>query len=127
MVWQGTVRVDFTRSPFEPPTLGLLAVPKAHVLPLRLPPSLRPPESQAVPVSRNVPWWDPRVTPGMIRKKHFLITAEQLKWRGKTFEYRRNMWKGTSKKDMLLSLHASYTNLRNRFTSQPQVQQEIAS
>ena len=127
VVWQGTVRVNFSRSPFEPPTLGLLAVPKAHVLPLRLPPSLRPPESQAVPVSRNVPWWDPRVTPGMIRKKHFLITAEQLKWRGKTFEYRRNMWKGTSKKDMLLSLHASYTNLRNRFTAQPQVQQEIAS
>ena len=122
VVWQGIVRVDFTRSPFEPPTLGLLAVPKAHVLPLRLPPSLRPPESQAV--SRNVPWWDPRVTPGMIRKKHLLITAEQLKWRGKTFEYRRNMWK-TSKKDMLLSLHASYTNLRNRFTAQPQIQQEI--
>ena len=127
VVWQGTVRVDFSRSPFEPPTLCLRAVPKAHVLPLRLSPSLRPPVSQAVPVSRNVPWWDPRVTPGMIRKKHFLITAEQQKWRGKTFDHRRNMWKGTSKKDMLLSLHASYTYLRDRFTAQPQTQQELVS
>ena len=39
-VWQGTVRVLYSRSPFVPPTLALLAVPKHHVLPLRLPPSL---------------------------------------------------------------------------------------
>ena len=127
VVWQGTVRVDFSRSPFEPPTLGLLAVPKHHVLPLRLPPSLRPPVTQPYPVSSSLPWWDPRVTPGMIRKKHVLITAQQQKWRSKTFDHRRNMWKGTSKKDMLLSLHASYTYLRDRFTAQPQVQDAIAT
>ena len=128
VVWQGTVRVDFNRSPFEPPTLGLLAVPKAHVLPLRLPPSLRPPVSRAVPVSRNVPWWDPRLTPGMIRKKHFLITAEQQKWRGKNLRPTdatcgREPARRTCSLACMPATHTSETDL----PPQPQTQQELVS
>ena len=121
--WQGTIRVLYSRSPFVPPTLVLLAVPKHHVLPLRLPPSLRPPQAQPIPVCQAVPWWDPRVTPGMIRKQHVLISKEESKWRSQTHDTRRNVWKGAErrgveKQQMLLNLHQRYTQLRERYASE---------
>ena len=128
VVWQGTVRVYFARGIFEPPSLPLLAVPKAHVLPLRLPPSLRPPRSPGIPVCATVPWWDPRVTAGMIRKKCFLLSAQQQRWRDLTYDARRNLWKvdnrAPGRQHVLEQLHQRYTYQRDRFAMEQQ--QEIA-
>ena len=122
IVWQGTVRVLYSRSMLEPPTLALLAVPKHHVMPLYLPPSLRYPQVERIPVCPTVPWWDPRVTPGMIRKRLYQISKQELAWRKSTFDTRRNIWKvasrGVAKQQILNNLNQVYTQCRDRFASE---------
>ena len=62
----------------------------------------------------------------MIRKGHVLITKEQQKWRSTTHDTRRNVWKGegrgVAKQQMLLNLHQSYTQLRERYAAEHELQ-----
>ncbi len=53
--------------------------------------------------------WDPRVTPGMIRKRLYQISKQELAWRKSTFDTRRNIWKvasrGVAKQQILNNLN----------------------
>ena len=59
--FQGKVWVNFCRDPRVRPTLALLGAPQVDVLPLR--------RKDSADFEVDVPWWDPRIYEGMIRRR----------------------------------------------------------
>ena len=105
--FQGKVWVDFSRDPRVRPTLALLGAPQVDVLPLR--------RKDPADFEVDVPWWDPRISEGMIRRRQVVLSRNEAAMRNATFVNRRNMHK--SGRPGFAEMHEYYWGPMQEFRS----------
>ena len=87
--WEGRVKAYTSqdRTVRSPPALAALRL--EDVLPLEWDREQQP----TLKVGPTIPFWDPRITARMLRKGEVILSGEEMAWRLKTGDSRRNLWK----------------------------------
>ena len=87
--WQGRIKAYASRDPTVRPPPALAALKLEDVLPLEWDREQQP----TLRVGPTIPFWDPRITARMLRKGEVILSKEEMAWRLKTGDGRRNLWK----------------------------------
>ena len=87
--WQGRVKAYSSQDPMVRPPPALAALRLEDVMPLEWDRERQP----TLRTGPTIPFWDPRITARMIRYGEVILSADELAWRLKTGESRRNLWK----------------------------------
>ena len=85
---QGVALPYASRDPTVRPPPALAALKLEDVMTLEW-----DPKQPNLRIGPTIPFWDPRISSSMLRKGQITLSKEQMGWRLKTGENRRNLWK----------------------------------
>ena len=87
--WEGRIKAYTSQDPTVRPPPALAALKLEDVLPLEWDREQQP----TLRVGPTIPFWDPRIIARMLRKGEVILSDEEMAWRLKTGDGRRNLWK----------------------------------